>query len=81
MPAKAEPKLVELGVSYSYSIKADMGRYENATCHITRSEKWDVTGLSLDDASALWRERHDAQKEEVDALVEAEYAQLSQHAA
>jgi len=73
------PTLKEVSVSYSYALKANLGQgtYESADVHISRSERFDVTGMTQEQADWLWNERYEALKGQVDPLVEAEYAQLS----
>jgi hypothetical protein len=75
----AEPKLSEIKVSYSYGIKANLGQgtYESADVHLSKAETWQVEGMTADEAGLLWGQRYEALKEEIDSLVEAEYANVS----
>lgn len=77
MPGKASLKTLK--VSYSYGIKANLGQgtYESADIHLSKAEEWDVTGMAAADTDAFWRERYGALKEEIDKLVEEEYANVS----
>jgi len=72
--------LQEISVSYSYSLKANMGGYESADVHISRSERYGVAGMSQEEVDWLWGQRYEALKALIDPLVEAEYAQVSQFA-
>jgi hypothetical protein len=75
----AEPKQTEVSISYSYGIKANMGQstYESADIHVSRSERWDVTGMTPEEVALHWGRRFEAIQSEVDPLVEAEYAKQS----
>jgi len=74
-----QPRPLEIGVSYSYDIKANLGQntYESASVHISKSERWSVEGMTPAAAAKLWGERYEALKAEIDPLVEAEYKALS----
>jgi hypothetical protein len=78
-PAKTKAKPLEVGISYSYDVKANLaqGSYESAGVHITKSERWSVEGMTPAAATKFWNERYEALKAEIDPLVEAEYKELS----
>lgn len=69
------PKQTELTVSYSGLLRANLGNFEHADTHISRSETWDVADIGNDQKliNELYRLRYEALKTEVDVLVEAGY--------
>ena len=79
MAAARQPKRTEISVSYSYGIKANLGQgtYENADVHISKRETWNVEGMAAARVDKLWSDRFEALKEEIDALVEEEYSNIS----
>lgn len=69
--------MTALSVNYSVSIKADvLDKYENATVHISRSETYDVSGLTAEEADQLWNERYAALQEELGEEIAAKYELL-----
>jgi len=73
-------ELTEIGVSYSYDIKANLGQqtYESASVHVSKSERFAVPpGTTPEEASFFWAQRYEALKAEIDPLVEEEYKNLS----
>lgn len=71
------PRPTEMGVSYSVSVKSNIGNYESADAHISRSEKWNVDGLSSEDQEKLWKARYEYLKAELDKLIKKEYDETS----
>jgi len=57
---KAAPKPTELGISYSIGTKVNIKNYESVDVHISESEKYDVTGMSVADVEELWKKRYEA---------------------
>jgi hypothetical protein len=74
--AKAKPTQVELNISYSLGIKANIAKFENADAHVSRSEKWNVEGLSQKEIDAFYVERYTALKDELTPIIEAEYEEF-----
>lgn len=72
----AEPKLIELKVSYSIGVKANLGNYESADAHVSRGETWDVTGMTEEDATKLFNDRQAAMHAELGLIIESEYADM-----
>jgi len=77
--AAKKPKLTELIVSYSAGVKANLGKqtYESADFHISRTEKYNVEGLSDEAIDLFWSERYELLKEEIDELIVAIHAETS----
>lgn len=71
-----EPKLTEISVSYSVGVKANLGNYESADVHLSRTERWNVEGLTADGATALYDARYGEIREELGARIEKEYAEM-----
>lgn len=71
------PKQTELNVSYSVGIKANIGNYESADNHYSRSEKWDVSDIEVDEIDALYQERFEALQAELDAKATEFYKNTS----
>lgn len=72
------PEPADLNVSFSFGGKKNLGNYENADYHISRSERWNVADLAGDDAaiSAFYAERYAVVREEVLALANHEWKEL-----
>lgn len=71
-----EPKLIELKVSYSVGVKANIGNYESADAHVSRGETWDVTGLTEEEATKFYNDRVQALHVELGLIIENEYADM-----
>lgn len=69
--AATRPKITEIVVSYSAGCKANLGHgtYESADFHISRTEKYDVTGMTPAAVGSFWNERYEELKEEMDDLI------------
>lgn len=67
------PHLTELTVSYSGLLRANLGNFEHADTHVSRTEKIDVNGMTQDEVDELYAERYAHLKSVVDPLVEAGY--------
>ena len=63
----AEAKITEKSVSYSIGVKANIGNYQSVDAHWSESEKWDVSGLTPDEADALREERLSAIRPRLEA--------------
>lgn len=74
--AKKQPKIVQIGVSYTVGFKANLGDFESADVRISRDEKWDVSDLTADEAKKLWNERFSSMKKEVGLLSQREYNEV-----
>lgn len=74
--AAKEPRLIELKVSYSVGVKANLGNYESADAHVSRGEVWDVTGMSEEDATRFYNDRVAALHTELGLIIENEYADM-----
>ena len=76
---KTEPVLTEVTVSYSVGVKAQLVKYElTSDSHLSRTERWSVEGMSVEEVNALWRERFDALKLDLDDQISAEYDEMMQ---
>lgn len=71
-----EPKLTEMTVSYSVGVKANLGNYESADTHLSRTERWDVSGLTEDGASTFYNERYEALRRDLGRKAEREYRDM-----
>jgi hypothetical protein len=65
--------LTELTVSYSGLLRANLGNFEHADNHVSRTERWDTTGMTAEEVDALFDRRYAHLKETIDPLVEAGY--------
>lgn len=65
------PLMTEVTVSYSAGVKCNLGHntFESADFHISRTEKYDVSGLDDVAIELFWDERYDILKEEIDAKI------------
>ncbi|MEM3008390.1 MAG: hypothetical protein QXU32_02360 [Nitrososphaerales archaeon] len=70
------PQITELSVNVSLGVKANIGNYESADAHISRSERWDVTGLSLEEVNTFYWERFDEIKQQLTERIESQYQEL-----
>lgn len=71
-----DPTLTEVSISFSFGTKMNLGSYESADVHVSRSERWDVSGLGDEAAQALYDERYNALQESVMGHVNAEYTSI-----
>src|SRR5690606_7160838 len=85
-PKKAEPTMTDVSVSYSIGVKCNMDRmengkkvstYESSDYHFSKSEKWNVEGMTPVDVAAFTDERYELLKEELDAKAMEVYAETS----
>lgn len=78
MPRKGpvEPKLVEIAINYNVSVKANLGNYENSVASVSKTERWNVEGMSSEAADQFWQERYQALHEELGELIEIEYKEM-----
>lgn len=67
------PNQTKLSINYSVGVKANIGNYENASVHVSRSEEYDVDGMTREEIDSLYEERYAALNTEVSTLVEEEY--------
>lgn len=73
---KVEPTQVELSINYSVGVKANIGNYENSQASVSKSERWNVEGLSQEEISKLYSERYQALHDELGELIEIEYKEM-----
>lgn len=66
----------ELVVNYSIGVKANLGNYESGDVHLSKTEKWNVEGLTQAQISALYEDRHLVLHDELGAKIEEEYEEL-----
>ena len=71
-PKPVVPPQTELSVSYSIGTKVNIGNYESVDTHLSRSEKYDVTGLSPEEIDKLWHTRYQALHDDLGELILAE---------
>lgn len=74
---KVSPVLVEIAVNYNVGVKANLGNYETASASLSKTEKWNVEGMSFDEANQFWHKRYQALHQELGALIESEYKELT----
>lgn len=71
------PTPTEITVSYSVGVKADaLAQYENVNAMVSRTEKYDTTGMSADEIDAFWSERYEALQGELGEIIAAKYQQM-----
>ncbi len=71
------PIPTEITVSYSVGVKADaLGQYENVNAMLSRTEKYDTTGMAREEIDAFWNERYDVLQAELGELIAEKYAQM-----
>lgn len=84
VPPKSRPRATsvpkatptELSVSYSIGTKVNIGNYESADVHFSRSEKYDTTTLTKAAIDKLWHERYQALHDELGELILAEKSEI-----
>lgn len=69
-------ELTEFSINYSLGLRANLGNWEHADIHVSRSERWDVKGMAREDVDDLFEARRRALKELLDPLVEGEYNEV-----
>lgn len=69
-------ELTELSINYSLGLRANLGNWEHADIHVSRSEKWNVEGMSTSDVDDLFEARKRHLKEVLDPIVEGEYNEV-----
>lgn len=75
--AVVKPKQTELSVSYSVGVKAQIVKYElTADAHVSRSEKFNVEGMTPEQVAVFYDERYTALKLDLDARISAEYDEM-----
>lgn len=76
MAKDGTPKLLELKLSYSLGVKANLGNFESADAHVSRGETWDVTGMTEAEAKGFYDGRIAALHTEIGLIIESEYAEM-----
>lgn len=73
------PKQTELSIQYSVSVKGSLphNQYENAQATVSRSERWDVQGMTEEEIDSFWADRYEALHEELGKIIEAEYEEIT----
>jgi len=71
------PPMTEARLSYSYGLKMNLGNYESADVHISRSETFDVSGMSDVDIADFMETRYRLLREEIDGKMDKEYSDVS----
>lgn len=69
-------QLTELSINYSLGLRANLGNWEHADIHVSRAERWDVTGMNPEDVDDLFEARRRALKELLDPIAEGEYNEV-----
>lgn len=70
------PIQTELSVNYSAGTKVNIGNYESIDAHVSRSERYNVEGLSPEAIDQFYAERYEALQKEVGALVVSKRHQI-----
>jgi len=70
-------KLVEIAINYNVGVKANLGNYESANVSVSKSERWNVEGMSEEEATKLWNERYEVLHKELGELIEVEYKEIT----
>jgi hypothetical protein len=71
------PTPVELRISYSIGTKVNIGNFESVDFHLSESESYDVTGMTVSEVEAFWNEREEALHERLgDTLLKHKSEQL-----
>ncbi len=70
------PKQLELTVSYSLGVKANLGNYESGDAHISKTEKWDVSDLKDDEIVAFESARYVELHKLLGPRIEEEYREM-----
>lgn len=68
---------LEINISVSYGVKANLGNYESADAHVSKSEKWSTEGMTLEESDALYQERFAALRAEMSEIIENEYSDFT----
>lgn len=72
--AESGPKLREITVSYSVGMKANIGNYESADAHMSRTERWDVSGMTIEKAGDLYNARMHQIEQELGEQIVSKYS-------
>lgn len=73
---KVEPTQTELSINYSVGVKANIGNYESSDAHVSRSEKWNVEGMSDEEIDVFWHTRYQTLHDSLGELIESEYMEM-----
>jgi len=73
---KAVPTPTEMSVSFSFGTKINLGNYESADVHVSRSERWNVEGLSEEEICAHYDARYEVLQEAVMTQANKEYTNI-----
>lgn len=72
------PQQTELSVSYSVGAKVQIVKYElTADVHLSRSEKWNVEGMTQDEIDSFYQERYQALSVELGEKAALEVEELT----
>ena len=70
------PKQIDINLSYSFGAKKNLGNYESADFHLSRSERWDVSDLDDEEVSKFYAERVEHVQEEIMTVANKEWEAL-----
>lgn len=75
----AAPKQTEISIQYSIGVKGQFphNQYENATASMSRSEKWDVTGLTQDEIDDHFSTRFAQVEKELGDIMAGKYRSIT----
>jgi hypothetical protein len=74
-----QPQQTELTVSFSAGAKVQIVKYElSGDVHLSRTEKYNVEGLTPDEIDAFYQERYEALSKEIGDKVVAEADEMTQ---
>lgn len=74
MASGIEAAMTELTVSYSISVKADaLGQYENVSASVSRTEKYDVTGMTGEEIDLFWNRRYEEIQSQLGEIIVEKY--------
>lgn len=70
------PIQTEVGITYSVSVRVNLGNYQHGDAFISRSEKWDVSGMDPEEIDFLYQARYRKLQEELGDIIEAEQQEM-----
>lgn len=66
--------MTEVVINYSVGVKADaLAQYENVNASVSRTEKYNVAGMSGEEINEFWNERYQALQAELGDIIVEKY--------